>query len=188
MGIYGAVFGKWVQPAYERLKGRSTYDHLAELERTQWLSPWELEAYQGRALRRLVDHCAQHVPHYRDLLASRGLTPADFSLPRDLDLAQIPILDKNAARLIGDARKSTGVPGCDIEKLTGGTTGEPMRFGLDLGSEQWRHAMKLRGWGWSGYNVGDPTLYFWGPATTRKPSARQRAKVAADRALKREFY
>jgi phenylacetate-CoA ligase len=186
VGIYGTLLSRWLHPAWERYRGRPTTQHLTDLERTQWLATDELEALQGRLLRRLVEHACRHVPHYRELLSARELTPAHFSHPSDL--ARLPILDRDAAIRAGDRRKSMGTPGCDLLKTTGGTTGQPLRFGMDLGSEHWRHAVKLRGWGWSGYRVGERTLYYWGPATTRTPPLKTRVKVAADHLFKRERY
>jgi phenylacetate-CoA ligase len=159
---------------------------LAELERSQWRSPAELEAEQGRALEALVAHAYRNVPYYRQLMDARGIAPGE--LRSVADLRRLPILTRDVAARAGESRRSTGEPRCVVDKLTGGSTGAPLRFGFDLGSEHWRHAIKLRGWGWSGYRVGDRTLYFWGPATTLPPPFSKRAKVAADRALKRERY
>ena len=187
MSVYGGLFHNVVFPAWESvLRKRPTMKHLAWLERTQWASYDELCAIQSGELRKLLDHAFDNVPYYRKLFDARGLRPADFR--RVEDLAQLPVLGRDDARQAGDTRKSLRAPLCDLKKLTGGSTGEPLRFGYDLGSEHWRQAVKLRGWGWTGYRVGDPTLYFWGPATNKPPGRARRTKIAADRLLKRETY
>ncbi|HZS36177.1 MAG TPA: hypothetical protein VFF06_05095 [Polyangia bacterium] len=187
MDLYGSVFRRVMFPLWEsRLRRRPTLEHLASLERTQWCSTDELLWLQGRALRELVAHAYANVPHYRAELRALGLAPGDVSSVEHL--AKLPLLTRDRAALAGDARQSAAPPYCDVSKLTGGTTGRPLRFGYDLGSEVWRHAVKLRGWGWTGYQVGQRTLYYWGPATVKTPPLVRRAKVAADRALKREIY
>src|SRR3954471_15097728 len=45
-----------------------------ELDRTQWLSPAEMEARQLQQLRALLLHCFHQVPYYRRLLSEAGLS------------------------------------------------------------------------------------------------------------------
>ncbi len=187
MDLYGELFARVAWPAWEtHLRGRPTLRHLRSLERSQWRSPDELRAIQDRALARLMAHAWANVPHYRALLDERGLGPGAVATVDDLAL--LPPLTRDAAIRAGDRRKSTASPSCDLTKTTGGTTGEPLRFGYDRGSEFWRQAIKLRGWGWAGYRFGERTFYYWGPATTQTPPLKQRAKVALDRWVRRELY
>ena len=48
-------------------------------------------------------------------------------------------------------------------------------------------AVKLRGYGWAGYRMGDSSLHYWG-ATTAKPARKQQANILLDCYLKRETY
>jgi phenylacetate-coenzyme A ligase PaaK-like adenylate-forming protein len=186
MGIYGDLFGGVVYPVWEGvLRRRPTLRYRDWLARTQWASHDELRAIQAGELRKLVEHVEQSVPHYRDILRERGLRAADFNTVDDI--ARFPLLAREDARLAGDRRKSVRPPFCDVKKGTGGSTGEPLLFGHDLGSERWRHATKLRGWGWAGYRPGDLTLFFWGPPIS-PPSLTTQAKIAADRLMRREIY
>ena len=72
--------------------------------------------------------------------------------------------------------------------------GRPLVFGYEKSSEHWRHAMKMRGYGWAGYHLGQRSLHFWGagpPAGNAKPTLKSRMtklKVQGDRALRREHY
>ncbi|MEZ4365112.1 MAG: hypothetical protein R2939_02350 [Kofleriaceae bacterium] len=168
------------------MRGRPTLRHRALLERSQWWSADELRAWQAGALRRLVAHAYAHVPYYREVMDARGLVPADVGGPEDLP--RLPLLTKAVARAAGAARRSTAPPLPTIAKLTGGTTGEPLAFGFDVGSEYWRHAIKFRGWGWAGYRVGQRAFYYWGPAQTTTPPLWSRTKVTLDRLAKRERY
>jgi phenylacetate-CoA ligase len=187
MSVYGGLFHSLVFPAWEeRLRHKPTMQHRRMLEASQWRSHDELIALQSRELARLIDHAVAHVPLWQQTFRARGLAPQEVRTVEDL--AKLPVLDKDRLNAAGDARRSTAAPFCDLGKLTGGTTGAPLRFGYDLGSEHWRQAVKLRGWGWAGYRVGDRTLYFWGPPTGKPPTRYKRAKIFADRFAKREVY
>ncbi len=71
-------------PLHERLKGHRTVAVHRELERTQWLSPPALQAYQNDRLRRFIADVYQHVPYYRQLLDGLGLGPGDIIQASDL--------------------------------------------------------------------------------------------------------
>jgi phenylacetate-CoA ligase len=187
MDLYGALFRSVLWPAWEAgLRGRPTLERLDWLLRTQYRPAAELLALQAGALRRLVRHAVRHVPFYRERLAQAGVGPDEV---RDVgDLSRIPILDREEAQEAGEARQSTAPPRCDIQKSTSGTMGRPLVFGYDLGSEYWRQAVKLRGYGWAGYRPGDRALHYWGARAWPPPSRKQRLKTAADRALRREHY
>jgi phenylacetate-CoA ligase len=103
------------------------------------------------------------------------------------DLQRLPILERSEAREAGETRASTAAPLPTIRKNTSGSSGQPLAFGYDLASEHWRQATKLRGYGWAGYRVGARSLHYWGGAAV-KPARLARAKIALDRALKRETY
>ena len=52
--------------------------------------------------------------------------------------------------------------------------GRPLVFGYERSSEYWRHAMKLRGYGWAGYRPGQRSLHFWGAGPPAPAGARRR--------------
>jgi phenylacetate-CoA ligase len=88
-----------------------------------------------------------------------------------------------------DERKSRKPPLPDIRKMTSGTTGRPLTFAYDRGSEYWRQATKLRGYAWAGYRPGDRSLHFWGSvASVQRPGSRERVKQGLDHLLRREHY
>lgn len=186
MDAYGLFFRSVLFPAWETgLRHRPTLNHLAYLERTQWCSADELVAIQLGALRRLLTHAYQNVPFHRRRFDAAGIAPTDIkSLD---DLLRIPLLTRAEANATLDERRSTVPPFPEVHKSTSGSSGVPLTFGYDWGSEHWRQAVRLRGYGWAGYRLGDRTLHYWGPAVT-VPPLKKRAKIAVDRALRRETY
>jgi phenylacetate-CoA ligase len=184
---YGLLFQHVLYPSWESgIRHRPTLRHLRRLERTQWCSLDELHAIQQAELSQLFSHAFEHVPYYRRKFEHAGLSP---DRPPALDeLSRLPLLTRKEAAEHFEARKSTATPLPAISKMTSGTTGHPLSFAYDSGSEYWRQATKLRGYGWAGYNLGDRCLHFWGSPPASPPPFSQRVKVSVDRAIRREYY
>ena len=137
-------------------------------------------------LRKLLAHVWRNVPHYASRFQQAGLEPGDVK--RIEDLKKLPLLTRTAAAEHFAARKSTAAPLPEIDKATSGTTGNPLTFAYDLGSEYWRQATKLRGYSWAGYRLGDRSLHFWGSPPIAPAPLVHRFKVSIDRAIRREHY
>jgi phenylacetate-CoA ligase len=187
MDVYGSVFRRLLYPGWETgIRGRPTLHHLKRLQRTQWCSLDELQALQQTELAKLLEHVWQRVPHYRERFTRAGLLPSDVR--RLDDLQKLPLLTRDDATQHFEARKSSGHPLPTIGKATSGTTGQPLVFAYDAGSEYWRQATKLRGYAWAGYQPGDRSLHFWGSPTIEAPPPLKRAKAALDHLIKRERF
>lgn len=185
--LYGQLFRGLLYPGWESgVRKRPTLAHLRRLERTQWCSLDELHALQLAELQRLLTHVWQSVPHYRARFEQAGLHPSQ--LRHVDDLRRWPLLTREDAMRHFEARKATGAPLPLIDKATSGTTGAPLVFGYDRGSEYWRQATKLRGYGWAGYQAGDRSIHFWGSPTVTRPPYRRRAKASLDHLVRREHY
>lgn len=185
--LYGSLVREVLYPLWEeRIRKRPVLSRLSQLRESEGFSLTELEALQARELRALLFHASTNVPHYREVFAHRGLGPDDFSTLSDL--RKLPILSRQEARASVETRLAEGGPRATVRKTTGGTTGEPLVIRYDLDSEHWRQAVRLRGFGWAGYRIGDPVLHYWGQATTKNANWKQRAKERVDRAIKRETY
>jgi phenylacetate-CoA ligase len=186
--LYGLVFQKVLYPGWETgLRRRPTLSHLEQLQRSEWCSLDELEALQSAELRKLLDHAYDHSPHYRRKLEERALRPSDIRTIDDL--RKLPLLTRDEAIDSSENRMSTAEPLPRIRKMTSGTTGRPLSFAYDVGSEYWRQATKLRGYGWAGYQPGDRSLHFWGSiAAVKTPPLKRKVKAALDHLVRREHY
>ena len=187
MSRYGSAFYQTILPAWETgIRRRPTLSYLDKLEESQWLDRDRLLELQAMELRKLIHHAFNHVPHYRAVMEKAGVVPSDIRSAADL--RRLPILTKNSAHAAGSLRASTVEPFPTIKKSTGGSTGQPLQFGYDPNSEYWRIAVKLRGWGWSGYRPGERMIYFWGPPPGTQPPLKKRLKIGVDRYVRRETY
>ncbi len=161
-GIYESLFRRALYPAYESgLRRRKTLAYLREYERDQWRSADELHALQWDKLQRLVAHCWQQVPFYREWWGSAGVGAADDIRSRE-DYARLPLLTKPVIREHFESMIAPEYRDAMYFKSTGGSTGEPMRFGYTRESYERRVAVMFRGYGWSGAHLGQRTAYLWG--------------------------
>jgi phenylacetate-CoA ligase len=188
MSAYGFLYRTALFPLYEGvLRSRPTLRYLNELRRTQWYTLDELHALQADKLKKLMSHARANVPYYQRLLQDAGLAPRNFQSPEDI--AKLPLLTRDEARRSADERRSIGTPSPEIMKSTSGTSGTPLAFGYDKNSEYWRQAVRLRGYGWAGYRIGDRTLHYWGSlASQYQPTFKQRLKLGIDHLVRRDHY
>ncbi|MGL4549747.1 MAG: phenylacetate--CoA ligase family protein, partial [Gemmataceae bacterium] len=134
------------KPGSERHPLRLAYE---QLDRSQWLDPEQMRAWQLRRLRALVSHCKAHVPHYRDALA--GIDPATLG-----GVEQLPTLTRRAyqehfprmrAEALPPGHRATG------SAYTSGTTGVPIEvLQTDAVHNVWL-SLFLRDLDWSGADV-----------------------------------
>lgn len=160
---YEALFRHVLFPAYETgLRRRGTLAHLADYQRDQWLAPEQIAALQWQRLQRLLEHCQREVPYYRRRWRELGIVAADI---RNLDdYAKLPLLTKADIRNHFDELTADSWRGRLLTKATGGSTGEPLRFGYTRESNDRRTAVMWRGYDWAGSRMGRRTLFLWGGA------------------------
>ena len=160
-GLYEAAFRRVLFPAYETgLRRRRTLAYLDNYRRDQWLAPEQLAALQWQRLQRLLEHCYREVPYYRRRWRELGIVPEDIRNLRDY--AALPILTKADIREHFDELKADSWRDRLLYKATGGSTGEPMRFGFTRESNDRRTAVMWRGYEWAGSRMGRRTLFLWG--------------------------
>jgi phenylacetate-CoA ligase len=174
MNLYETTLRRIVWPAYEGgLRRRDTPAHMRRYEHDQWLAPEEVLALRFQRLKRLLDWCYREVPYYKRRWDALGIVPQDI---RDMDdYAKLPVLTKADIRDNADEIKATSLKASLGYKATGGSTGEPLRFGFTRESNDRRVAVMWRGYGWAGSRMGRRTLFLWGGAVGN-PSAMHRMK------------
>ena len=181
---YGKLLGSTLYPAWERLRGRPTFELLGMLQRSERASLDELTALRVGFLRRLLRHAYHHTAYYREAFDAAGCHPDDV---RSLDdLRRVPLLERATAQRTVEERTATW-PAVAVSKATSGSTGQPLEVRYSAESRHWRDATRWRGFGWGGYRMGDKAMHLWGvPAV--EPAGLQRAKLLLDRRLRRDIY
>ncbi|MCK8518693.1 phenylacetate--CoA ligase family protein [Methanoculleus sp. 7T] len=138
---------------------REMYTHL---QRSQWWSREELEAYQLQALARLLDHAYANVPYYRRVFDERGLVPEDIQTLHDLE--RLPFLTKEIVQANLPDLKAKNYPETAFEYVrTSGSTGTPMGFYYERGVSRAREwAFMKTQWDRVGYRFGDKCVVLRG--------------------------
>lgn len=181
---YGAVLGRVLYPAWERLRGRPTFQLLHQLQRSERASLDELTALRTGYLRRVVRHAYQHTAFYRAAFDAVGLAPGDVETLEDL--TKVPLLERAVAQTSVEGRTAAW-PEVAVRKTTSGSTGQPLEVRFSAESRHWRDAIRLRGFAWGGYRLGHKTMHLWGVGAV-PPSRFQQAKIEVDRFLRRDVY
>lgn len=186
MDLYGSFLAKALFPAYEAARGRATVPLLRYLRETQWWTPAQLRDLQVGLLRRLLRHARAHTTHYHDIFEERELRLDDFWTIDDLQ--RLPLLDRATLRASLDTRTARVPPRVAITKTTSGSSGEPVTVKYNTESRVWRDAVRWRGYGWGGYELGMRALHYWGFGAIGTATWLQQQKMSLDRALKRDLY
>ena len=166
--MYGQLYRHLLLPLFDGVvKGRRTMTHWRDAEQTQWWSRGQLEELQLHSLRSLLKHAEQTCPYYGADWSARGLDAA--RLQSLSDLAAWPLLTRDMIRQFRLKLRTTA-PVKRMTKATGGSSGEPLQFDLDSGSNDRRTAMTHRGYGWAGAAPGTKQLFIWGTAVGNVPA------------------
>lgn len=159
--VYERLFRGALFPIFEEhVKRRHTHIYLREYQDSQWLDRPDLEKLQLRKLNALLAHCWQSVPFLAAFWKEHGLTGRP--LQSVAELAGYPTMDKHLITENFDRMRSTNLPVARLTKTTGGSSGDPFRFEYTQESYARRMAVRWRGYGWAGADVGRRTIYLWG--------------------------
>ena len=157
MKIYNRL-PAWCQTLAVSLEGwriqKRRYDDLFEAQYQDFMSrnDWTYEqkcTYRDRQLQKMVKHCYETVPYYRDLFNRLGIDYRQIKCLEDLKI--LPILDKQTIRDHFDEFFSTDYDRADlIEQHTSGSTGTGFSFyqNREAHAAVWAHV-------WRGnHNIG----------------------------------
>lgn len=159
MNIYTLFCSTILFPLHEALKKHCTVSVRQQMEKTQWLTPIEIQALQLERLKTFLLDVQQHVPYYRQLFTDYRFDPQ--SVEHLQQLAKLPLLSKTDIR--AHVLEMQADDAKDLSRFnTGGSSGEPLIF--YIGSRRVSHdvAAKWRATRWWGVDIGDPEAVIWG--------------------------
>lgn len=179
--MYSNIFHRFLMPTYELIKGKNLVEHIKSYQQHLHWTPEQLEQHQWQELQKLLTHAYQHTSFYPKHWQNAGVNSIN-DISSMSDFAKLPLISKNDinqhyAEIV--ANNSVN----NIKKATGGSTGQPFRFELDVDSNTRREAIMWRGYGWLGAGLGQKTLYLWG-ADIGQPSKLKALKTN----LYHQFY
>jgi phenylacetate-CoA ligase len=139
----------------------TTLQHLAEMERIQFLSPREIEEIQVIRLRAMLKHAYENCPYYQKRFDEAGVALSNIQSLGDL--TQIPLLTKKDIQLSREQMKGRNYSDeMLVPNKTGGSTGSPLNFYHDKDRLFSRKAATIRHNRWAGWDIGMKTASFWG--------------------------
>ena len=188
MGIYSNIDRKIIIPLGDKIKGRNLHGEFKEALSTQWLSEEELLALQNQKLQKLIRHCYENVPYYRNYFDQHHLTPKDIKTRADL--VKLPILTKQLIKERYDELISKDIgQRVFIEGSTGGSTGTPMRYLEDINTWNRLRGLNFRGWTWANFFVGEKLFTLAGNSLVKKNTERKKLliKNLYDRIIMRNY-
>ena len=141
-----------------RLAGERIRPYLEEYRSHDHLSPAELREKQSEALRRIVEHARQSVPHYKQSFAEQ-----DKAFPSDWpELDGFAPITKDLLRDHPEHFVSDNAPGRHERKTTSGSTGHPLTVVKNHDALARERAATWRAYGWAGIEVAAPQGLLWG--------------------------
>jgi phenylacetate-CoA ligase len=116
------------------------------LQKSQYWSKTEQDAYQNDRLQHLIWHVYKNVPYYKDLFKSLNLTPKDFKTKDDLQ--KLPVIRRSDLQQNYENLKASNHKYYNSKFMSSGgtTTGEPVRYLSDINTWSLHWALKYRSW------------------------------------------
>ena len=132
-------------------KAKIDFDTI-NLEKSQWYSLEKLREFQNHHLRKLIRHCYEHVPFYRDYMKNNKIHLEDIRTVDDLKL--LPVIDKDIIKEEPTRFKADNAELFSPQwSHTSGSTGKPLRFILDAKNLLLEAAFVNRAWAWAGLDI-----------------------------------
>lgn len=104
----------------------------ALVKETQSWDIKQIQTYQWQQLTALLHHAYDHVPYYKNLFNTQGITPDDIKSLHDFH--HLPFLTKEIVQGHTEELKATNYPQSNFEiTSTGGSTGYLLRFPIEKG-------------------------------------------------------
>lgn len=137
------------------ITGQKVYTSLQFLQKSEFWTREEIDAFQVNRLKLLIQHAFEYVPYYRDLFSKLKLVPNDIQTKEDLK--KIPLLTKTIIKQEGIERFTSKAfqKSKLIQTSSSGSTGEPLFYFNTKEAYSMNIAANLRGWYGMGYKLGD---------------------------------
>ena len=148
---------------YRRLGG-DFLNEVRQFKQRELFTAEQWRTYQTLELRKLLLHAHQHVPYYKTVFESIGLTEGDIGTFELGDLPKIPLLDKETLRRQGASTLVARAPSRGAKFFSSsGSTGTPVKILFSYKTDQkWQAAYESRCRNWAGVNHQNPRAMIGG--------------------------
>lgn len=155
--MYSFLLKSIVLPIADKVMYTKVFFYYKLIKKMQGFSSKEIESWQNEKLKKLIHHAYQNTQYYRELFDELKISPNDIKTISDLE--KIPILTKE---IIKNNRQKLIPSNLDEIKhkysSTGGSSGDPLQFNLDIDSWSYITANTIIYWEKYKYKYGDKFL------------------------------
>ena len=161
---------------------------LNEFLGNQFLSLPRIDHLHQSRIEAMLNHSLENVPYYRACLTEAGCTLDSIRRDPMGSLSSVPVLTKSTLKQQFENLKSEDL----VERswrynMSGGSTGEPVRFIQDADYADYNHANKSLYDLWSGYCLGQSKVLLWGSLRDLR-SGSESLKTRVGRWLRNEHW
>ena len=137
--MYAQFLRRILMPLYEAVKGKNLLRNINDYQQHLHWTPEQLKAHQWHELKKLLVHAFENTSFYPELWAKVGINSID-DIQSMADFEKLPLVTKND---ISEHYQSLVAKNYskNIKKATGGSTGQPFRFELNIDSNTRREAI-----------------------------------------------
>lgn len=154
MSVYSNILKNIVMPVANRFMGTNDMKFLKMIETMSGFSANEIKQWQDEKFYNLIKHYENNTIFYHRYFIDNGLRLSDFTEYSSLN--KLPQLTKN--EFIKNINELTPKNLSNFKfkhASTGGSTGDPFTYNLDIDSWSFTIANKIFNWKYAGYNYGD---------------------------------
>jgi phenylacetate-CoA ligase len=184
MSLYSLALDSVLLPTYYFSRGRKYGAHRRLLEKSQWWSAEQIQEFQWSELQGLLKFAFNVSPYYKKKYLESGAQLGDI---RNMDdFSKLPPLSRAELDQHREEMCDSRVRKDLVLHATGGSSGMPTRFFMNIDSFDWRMAATARAYSWSGCRLGERVIFLWGAPVGEVPSFK-RLKNSAFRTVRREL-
>jgi phenylacetate-CoA ligase len=155
--IYVKLLKSVMLPFADRVMSTKIMHYYHQIHRMRLWSNIEVENWQNKNLKRLINHAYNNTKYYRQLFDEKSLRPDDVNSIKDLD--KIPILTKKDIIANFDNLIPNNISKIKYKsKATGGSSGDPLNYLLDNNSWSFTNANNIINWERTSYLYGNKYL------------------------------
>ena len=155
--IYQKFVRRMIFPFLDVISGSSLSATLQQIKSFKSFKREDIIKFQTSNLRLMLEYCYNNVPYYHKLFSELGFT--EFQSSSISDLSKIPPLTKSLIR--ENFEDLTSNLKQDINhkySSTGGSTGDPLIFLLDMKSWSYSWNYLFKYWSFVDYTIGDKVM------------------------------
>jgi phenylacetate-CoA ligase len=149
---------------YEKLFKNHIYKLFIFYSKSQWMNRQDIDNWQLKKLKDLINYSYQNVPFYKKLWDSQNI---NIDIQNLGDLSLFPIVDKKMLQqaIIDNEISVEFVNKLNTEEIvwqvTTGSSGTPFKFPVDIESENHKNALRRRIYRWYGLGYDVKWVKLW---------------------------